>query len=57
MSDFVKTVVALAVIAVITSCASSESPSSVMGNTNWLTSCDEDDDCDDDVEVPALREA
>jgi hypothetical protein len=49
MSDFAKTVIALAVIAMITSCASSESPSGVMGNTNWLTSCDEDDDCDDDL--------
>lgn len=47
MSDFTRTVIALAVIAVGTSCASSEAPSSLMGNTNWLTSCDEDDDCGD----------
>jgi hypothetical protein len=49
MSDFAKKVVALAVIAIATGCASSEPASGLMGNTNWLTSCDEDDDCGDDL--------
>jgi hypothetical protein len=44
-----KSVIVLAAVAIVASCASSKSPASLMGNTNWLTSCDDDDDCDDDL--------
>ena len=34
---------------VLSGCASSREPKQLMGNTNWLTVCDDDDDCGDDL--------
>jgi len=49
MPDFAKTVLALLLVLAGAACASSEPPSNLMGNTNWLSSCEEDDDCGDEL--------
>lgn len=49
MSELAKKLVVVLVAITAGSCAASEPPSSLMGNTNWLTSCEEDDDCGDDL--------
>lgn len=49
MIELVKlsTVIAIAIAIAASACAKSDATPSYMGNTNWLVSCDEDDDCDD----------
>lgn len=49
MSELAKRVVVMLVVLIGASCADSEVSPTYMGNTNWLISCDEDDDCSDDL--------